>query len=87
AEGTEHGEPIYTVYPRSFVVIGMISEFFDADGNEKKKLITSFELYRRDLLRPEVITFDELLERARHLASPSMRDGSHKSEADGELNR
>lgn len=87
AEGTEHGAPIYTVYPRSFVVIGMISEFFDADGNEKKKLITSFELYRRDLLRPEVITFDELLERARHLASPSTRGGSHKSEADGELNR
>lgn len=70
-EGAERGEPIYTVHPRSFVVTGSTGEFLTAEGADKSKLFASFELYRRDLVRPEVITFDELLERARRLASPS----------------
>jgi hypothetical protein len=81
-EGAERGEPIYTVHPRSFVVIGTIREFLIADGADKTKLIASFELFRRGLIRPEVITFDELLERAKRLATPSAmstkRNDNHK---------
>jgi len=33
--------------------------------------LRSFELYRRNLHQPEVITFDELYERARHIVGAS----------------
>lgn len=69
-EGAEEGNPIYTVYPRSYIVIGDRREFFDSKGADKSKMIASFELYRRDLARPEVITFDELFERAKRLQIP-----------------
>ena len=69
-EGAEEGNPIYTVYPRSYIVIGDRREFFDSKGADKSKMIASFELYRRDLSRPEVITFDELFERAKRLQIP-----------------
>lgn len=68
-EGTEHGYPIYTIFPRSYVIIGNRSEFYTTDGSDKSKMIASFELFRRDLSNPEIITFDELLERAKGLLS------------------
>lgn len=70
-EGAERGNPIYTVHPRSFVIVGSIEEFLTPDGEDKSKRFSSFELYRRGLIRPEVITFDELLERAKRLSLPS----------------
>ena len=51
-------EGVYTVAPRSIVVIGLTS---DLDERDKRR---SFELLRRTLKAPEVITFDELYERA-----------------------
>lgn len=82
-EGAEHGESIYTVYPRSYVVIGRTTEFLTKKGTDKEKLFTSFELYRRSIMWPEVITFDELLERARRLASPHTLIGEREQEAWG----
>lgn len=58
--GNHTGEAAYAVEPRSFVVIGNLSEL---QGNNDK--IACFELYRRKLVSPEIVTFDELFHRAR----------------------
>lgn len=61
--GEPTGETIYTTEPRSFVICGRLSEFDGEHGVNERKF-ASFERFRRNLLRPEVITFDELYERA-----------------------
>ena len=53
----------YNYLPRSVVVCGSHTEFL-RDGAENEAMFSSFELYRRNLVSPEVLTFDELLERA-----------------------
>jgi hypothetical protein len=59
-EGNRTGEEAYAVEPRSFVVVGNLSQL---QGNNDK--IACFELYRRKLASPEIVTFDELFHRAR----------------------
>lgn len=63
AEGEATGETLYTTEPRSFVICGSLDEFEGKHGVNERKF-RSFELYRRNLIRPEIITFDELYERA-----------------------
>ena len=50
-----------TIQPKGILIIGQSSQL----SNRVQR--TSFELFRRNLHNPEVITFDELLERAAHL--------------------
>ena len=50
--------------PRAFVVAGRLDEFTNGDGDEHIAKIRSFELYRRNLQYPEVLTYDEVLARA-----------------------
>lgn len=50
---------ISTFEPRGILVVGNLSEL---DDHHKR---ATFELYRRNLRNPEIITYDELLERAR----------------------
>jgi hypothetical protein len=57
---------IETYEPKGILVIGDLREFH---GNEKRERTRSFELFRRNLHNPDVITFDELLERARYLVA------------------
>jgi Domain of unknown function (DUF4263) len=60
------GETLFTTEPRSFVICGSLGAFqAEHDINERK--FRSFELYRRNLIGPEIITFDELYERARFI--------------------
>jgi hypothetical protein len=66
ASGEPTGETLFTTEPRSFVLCGRLSEFQTQHGVNERKF-RSFELYRRNLLRPEIITFDELYERARFI--------------------
>ncbi|MDH6502416.1 hypothetical protein M2156_008726 [Streptomyces sp. SAI-149] len=54
---------ISTARPRQVLVIGSLSEFTDRGSTNPEK-ITSFEQYRRSIQDVEVITFDELYERA-----------------------
>ncbi|MER7643723.1 Shedu anti-phage system protein SduA domain-containing protein [Streptomyces sp. NPDC126522] len=54
---------ISTARPRQVLVIGSLVEFTDAGAVNPEK-ITSFEQYRRSIHDVEVITFDELYERA-----------------------
>jgi hypothetical protein len=52
------------VRPRSFLIVGHLGEFRGARGGVNPDKYRSFELFRRHLDEPEVITFDELLARA-----------------------
>jgi len=68
ADGTEiPGDFAYLFRPRSYLVIGRLDEFVGQMGGHHQDKVRSFELYRRHLDSPEVITFDELLARAEWL--------------------
>jgi hypothetical protein len=66
SDGFLTGEEVFNFQPRSFVVIGSLSQFFGQHGVNQEQL-RSFELYRKNLNQPDVITFDELYERAKHI--------------------
>ncbi len=57
-------QDIYTHEPRGILVIGDLSSV--AEDRAKLKV---FESFRRNLVQPEVLTFDELLDRAEHIVS------------------
>ena len=66
ADGSEiPGEFTYLIRPKSILVIGTLSQLLGAGGGEHVDKIRSFELFRRQLVEPDVVTFDELLARAR----------------------
>lgn len=52
---------VYTVQPKGILIVGHTASL---DNRAKR---TSFELYRQNLQNPEVITFDELFERAKFI--------------------
>lgn len=65
-EGNPTGEEIYNYRPKSYLVIGTLEEFLTPNGANEDKL-RSFELFRKSITNPEIITFDELYERARFI--------------------
>jgi hypothetical protein len=64
--GEPTGETLFAYQPRSYLVIGRLDEFRAEHGPNIGKY-RSFELFRRNIIRPEIITFDELYERARFI--------------------
>jgi Domain of unknown function (DUF4263) len=56
------GQSIFTAQPKGILVIGQLGQL---DGNAKR---TSFELLRRSISNPEIITFDELYQRAKFIS-------------------
>jgi hypothetical protein len=54
----------YLIRPRSLLVIGKLDELQGEMGGDHLAKIRSFELFRRSTLEPEVITFDELYQKA-----------------------
>lgn len=71
AVGNDLQETVYTVEPRSYLVVGNLDELH---GNADK--LTCFELYRRNVRAPEILTFDELLYRARSIIDSLSHDDS-----------
>ncbi len=65
-EGNPTGELAYMYQPKSFIVTGSLDEFNTENGVNKEKL-SSFELFRQNVINPEIITFDELYERAKFI--------------------
>lgn len=61
--GDPTGEQVYGFDPRSYLVVGRLTEFV-ADKGVNEDKYRSFEFFRRSVRRPEIITFDELYERA-----------------------
>lgn len=66
SRGDPTGEEIFNYQPKSYLVIGSMSEFVSENGVNKDK-IRSFELLRKNTTNPEIITFDELYERAKFI--------------------
>ena len=52
-------EKIYTVHPKAILVIGAITQLNDIAKRN------TFELFRRSITNPEILTFDELYERGK----------------------
>jgi hypothetical protein len=67
-KGNPTGEEIFGFEPRSYLVIGSLSEFASEHGTNEDKF-RSFEIFRRNIRQPEIITYDELLHRARFIVS------------------
>lgn len=65
-DGTPTGEEILFVKPRGVIVIGRLDDFKTDTGINYEKL-SSFELYRQQINGIEIITYDELYERARFI--------------------
>jgi hypothetical protein len=57
-----HGQSIFTAQPKGILVVGHLGQL---DDNSKR---TSFELLRRSISNPEIITFDELYQRAKFIS-------------------
>ena len=71
-DGAPTGEEAFNYQPRSFLVIGSLSEFMGEHGINAEQY-RSFELYRRNTQWPEIITFDELYERASHIVNHNVK--------------
>jgi len=56
---------IFTVQPRTILVIGSTSEL------KSRSMRQSFELFRRGQRDIEILTFDEVYERARFIVTPN----------------
>jgi hypothetical protein len=70
------GEYTYMLQPRAFLVIGHLDQLRGQAGGHHHDRIRSFELYRRQLHEPEIVTFDELLARAEwHITTAEKESG------------
>jgi Shedu protein SduA, C-terminal len=63
-DGSYTGEETYLLRPRSFLILGTLDQLRGTGGGVHSAQFSSFELYRRNLYEPEILTFDELLARA-----------------------
>jgi len=85
---SKHGDPtgeiVFLYQPKAFVVIGSLEQFTTDFGINEEKYC-SFELFRRNLRNPEIITFDELFSRAQFIIEHSnyedqiVTDGSNQT--------
>jgi len=64
--GNPTGEEAFNYMPKSFLVVGSLHEFVGDHGVNQERY-RSFELFRRNTNSPEIVTFDELYERARFI--------------------
>jgi Shedu protein SduA, C-terminal len=63
-DGAETERATFIIRPRSFLIAGHLRNLGGAGGGVNIAKLRSFELYRRNLYEPEILTFDELLKRA-----------------------
>jgi len=69
-EGFPVDDEAYNFAPKSFLVVGSLGQFV-RDGAVSEDQFRSFELFRRNTLAPEIITFDELYARAHSIVEQS----------------
>ena len=65
-DGDPTGENLFAIMPRSFLIAGRLDEFKGEHGVNQFKF-RSFEVFRRNVRQPEILTFDELLYRAKYI--------------------
>lgn len=68
---------IFTVEPKSILVYGDTREVCD-----DVEYASCFELFRRNLRSPEIITYDELLRRAEYIVGSVKKDAGNKMKED-----
>lgn len=68
--GNLTGEKVFLYTPKSFIVVGSLAEFETSNGINEDKY-SSFEMFRQSLSRIEIITFDELYQRALYIVKHS----------------
>lgn len=68
SDGYTKSDPIFSYQPKGILVVGSLNQF-KKDGLYHESKISSFELFRRQTINPEIITFDELYHRAKHIIS------------------
>jgi len=79
--GEPTGETAFLYQPKAYVVIGCLDEFRTDKGVNEQKY-SSFELFRRNIVNPEIITFDELYERAKFIVQYSEAENSDLPEVE-----
>jgi hypothetical protein len=85
-DGNPTGEAVFLYQPKSFVVIGCLDEFIaNSAVNEQK--FGSIELFRRNMNNPEIITFDELFERAKFIVKLSEVENTYKQPDDSAVSK
>lgn len=62
-DGNLTGEKVFLYNPKAFIVIGSLEEFCKENGINEDKF-SSFEMFRQGIHKIEIITFDELFQRA-----------------------
>lgn len=66
SNGYPTGEILFNYSPKAVLIIGNLKEF-DSVYGVNKSMLRSFELFRRSIQGIEIITFDELYERAKYI--------------------
>lgn len=79
-DGDPTGELLFNVRPKSFIVVGNLAQFRAGDGLNQAK-VRSFELYRRSTAFPEILTYDELLARAKFIVDQPLTDSGSPAAA------
>lgn len=74
-QGNPTNEELYLYQPKSFLIIGSLQEFIVEGGINEQKY-SSFELFRKNITNPEIITFDELYERAKFIVTSEVEKNS-----------
>ena len=64
-DGTLTGEQVFYISPKSYLIIGNLGEFISENETVNEQKFSSFQLFRRNIVNPEIITFDELYTRAK----------------------
>ena len=77
SKGFPTGESAVVCRPRSILVIGSLTQFATSDGLTNIEQFEGFERFRRSIKDPEIVTFDELYERARMVLELAEEDRSH----------
>ena len=67
-EGYLTGEELYLYNPKGFIVIGKQDEFIK-DGKINEVKYSSFEMFRKNLKNIDIITYDELYQRAYYICN------------------
>jgi hypothetical protein len=68
SNGDPTGEEILFVKPKGIVIIGVLNDFITEQGVNYEKL-SSFEIYRQQVSGVEILTYDELYERAKFIVA------------------
>lgn len=84
-DGSRTGTGTFITQPRSFLIVGSLRQLQGTSGGPIDDKVHSFELFRRNVTHPEILTFDELLARAEwHVKLAEQHNSNDGETADSE---